>query len=161
MHNCQVYGLVSQVKDVRRQVEEFLHMLETSHGWFTPYHVRHNLSQPFRVSQIISRLDTLLASVNRLMEGTGLLNQIYQPCTRAEWTEQNLQRLLIKLSKVRREAARLGSIKRWLPRHERLELTESSKSSGSDRRRDSESSTGHQRKVQPPDYYSSKRQWRT
>ena len=160
-----VYRLVRRVGEVRTKVEEELASLETSQGWFTPYHVRHNSSQPFRVSEVLSQLETLLASVKQTLgEVEPVLGQLYSSNTIAEWREQSrLPSLQAKLSQLRTEAGRLVSA--WHPPPPPPPAQTAGLSGGQSGPISVKSPTStsgkHQRKVQAPDYYSNKRQWRT
>ena len=149
-----VYRLVRRVGEVRRKVEEDLTDLETNQGWFTPYHVRHNSSQPFRVSEVLIKLDRLLASVNQSLGEVGpVLGQLYTSNTIAEWTEQTrLGSLQAKLSQLRSQAWRL--VRSWQTAGLSVPISVSSPTP-------TPTSPKYRRKVQAPDYYSNKRQWRT
>ena len=155
-----MYRLARQVSEVRGEVGDFLAKMETGQGWFSLYHVRHNASQPFRVSQVLEHLESLLASVNQSVEMTGLLSELYDTFTIAEWTEQNLGGLQARLSQLREEAARLGRVRRWRARPDTFAVTGHT-GTVSPPTTELRPLGKHQRRVQPPDYYSSKRQWRT
>ena len=158
---ARVYRLVRRLGEVRRKVEDDLTNLETNQGWFTPYHVRHNSSQPFRVSQVLTQLDRLLASVNQsLGEVEPVLGELYTAATISEWTEQSrLPSLQEKLSQLRSSAWRL--VGTWQTAG--LSRPQSGPTSGSSTPPSPPPTPAskHGRKVQAPDYYSNKRQWRT
>ena len=156
-----VYRLARRVGEVRARVEEELASLETQQGWFTPYHVRHNSSQPFRVSEVLRQLETLLASVQQTLAMVEpQLGPVFSSSTIEEWREQSrLPSLQARLSQLRGEAWRL--VRAWQPPPPPPPPPQSGQISSVTSPTPAPTRGKYQRKVQAPDYYSNKRQWRT
>jgi len=180
------FKVTRQLVRLEVDVEEFFKKVQKKKGWLTEYNIRHNMSSPFRIDELLEDWSRNMHDVVSLMRTSKeALREMFDRFTVAEWIEQKLYPMYSRLSKLRQNADGLRKVSVWPSRpYEPLEAlkglgigvepTVGSKVEGGQpeheqkarhweaqkerRVKENEIETERpRRKVQAPDYYSSRR----
>jgi len=159
------FSVTKQLVSLEVEVDEFFKKVQKKKGWLTEYNIRHSMSSPFRIDELLEDWSRHLHEVVSLMKSSKeALSEMFDRYTVSEWIEQKLYPMYSKLSALRQAGDGLRRVSSWPSRpYEPLEALKglgigTLPTSSSPPPRPQESSTERlRRKVQAPDYYSSRR----
>lgn len=145
------------------EVEEFFKKVQRKKGWLTEFNIRHDMSSPFRIDELMEDWSRTQHDVVSLMRSSkDALGEMFDRFTVAEWIEQKVYPMYKRLSQLRQAADKLRTVTSWPSRpYEPLEAlktlgigVEPAPPPAKERAPPTERP---RRKVQAPDYYSSRR----
>ena len=108
------FKVTKQLMNLEVDVEEFFKKVQIKKGWLTEYNLRHNMSSPFRIDELMedwSRTNHEVVSMMR--QAKDALGEMFDRFTVAEWIEQKLYPHYHKLSAFREAADHLRRVTAW------------------------------------------------
>jgi hexosaminidase len=99
---------------LENDVEDFFKKVQRKKGWLTDYNIRHNMSSPFRIDELMEDWSRTHHEVVSLMRSSnGALSEMFDRFTVAEWVEQKLYPMYSRLSALRQQADSLRRVTAW------------------------------------------------
>jgi len=162
------FKVTKELVMLETEVSEYLNKVEKKKGWLTSYNIRHNMSSPFRIDEGLEDWSRYQHEVVSLMRNAKeALSEMFDHYTVGEWVEQKVYPLYSRLSHLRSEADGLRQVRNWPSRpYEPIEALKglgigvpptSPPPSPAPVQEEESGERRPKRRVQAPDYYSSRR----
>ena len=108
------FKVTKQLIRLEVEVEEFFHKVQVKKGWLTEFNIRHNMSSPFRIDELLEDWSRVQHDVVSLMRSAKeALGEVFDRFTVAEWIEQKLYPHYKRLSALRAQADSLRRVSEW------------------------------------------------
>ncbi|KAK2717605.1 hexosaminidase D-like [Artemia franciscana] len=103
-----------RLEKLQNEVDKTWKAATYERGWMTDYNLRYNFSEPSRVDEITSELNSLISSVTVLAKNfIEAMDDIFDVYTVQEWLEQKILPLFELLGKLKSRKKSLKSHKAW------------------------------------------------
>ena len=114
---AQAFKLTARLRDIKKEVRDYIEKVKNSRGWITDYNLRHNFSSPMRIDQDLEDLPLKLQLVEMLVKSArDSFSDWFDGWTTGEWIEQHLWPLINKLRQLEAQSLSMKSVKTWPPR---------------------------------------------
>lgn len=109
-----VFRLTQTHSETVKKAEDYMHDVTIGKAWVTDYNVRHNLTLPSRVDQVLEEHSSTLYSLTSLIhQARDVLRDVFDEYTVAEWIEQNIYPSVLRLERLWNESLSIKKPRTW------------------------------------------------
>lgn len=109
-----VFRLTQTHSETVKKAQDYIHDVTIGKAWVTDYNVRRNLTLPSRVDQVLEDHSSTLYSLTSLVhQARDVLREVFDEYTVAEWIEQNIYPLVLRLERLWNEALAIKKPRVW------------------------------------------------